>query len=104
MKRFVAILGFLTLGLGRAPAQRGVGTRAVMVPSPMSQVQSQSVPTLTLIWDPNMNALDTVIISSTNLLLPPAQWNFRARIYNDVTNAVTFPRTNAVEFFRAYSE
>ena len=95
MIRLAAII-LLLLGIGAAEAQRGVGTRAVidLVPAP--------VPTITLEWTPNPNAVQTVIVSSTNLLTPPP-WLFRAAVINDITNRVSFPRTNAMEFFRAYS-
>ena len=95
MRTFCFILCLALPGLGSA--QRGVGTRASVALPP-------AYPTLTLAWQPNPAAFVTVIVSSTNLLLPVESWPVRAVVFNDLTNSVTLTMTNQWEFFRAYSQ
>ncbi len=95
---FGVLIGLIVMTCLPAYGQRGIGTRALLVFPPPN-----IVPVITLAWTPNPLALDTVIVSSTNLLTPPP-WSVRAVVFNTVTNTVSLPRTNRMEFFRAYSE
>jgi len=61
------------------------------------------VPMVHATWTPNPKAMQTVLVSSTNLFAPKP-WTFRGAYFNSLTNEAYFPRTNNAEFFDAYSE
>ena len=91
--QFLAVSLFVLLCAMSASAYAPT-SRAVLVNLP--------VPQITLAWTPNPLALDTVIEGTISLTSP--QWSVVGICYNDLTNSLTLPRTNATEFFRACSE
>lgn len=97
MKTVALILFCLCL---TASAQRGVGTRSLLQPV---VAVTPPLPTVKISWIPNPVATCSVIVSSTNILAP-LPWPVRAVVTNSVARSVVLPRTNAQEFFRAYSQ
>jgi hypothetical protein len=100
--------GYLTtvtavIAAGAVSASAGTGHRIPAGSGTVGPKVVAVVPVITLAWTPNSLATRTVIVSATDLLTPPP-WPIRASVINSVTNAISFPKTNACEFFRAYSE
>ena len=88
-------LTLLLLGALTCFGQRGLNTRAAVTVPPI-------VPMVTLSWTPNPLAIQTVIDGNTDL--STTNWQFCAAVLNDITNVYSEPKTNAVKFYRAYSE